>query len=653
MSVSAIAVKRLRRQWEPEEKAWNDEALELPWEELSPPLHKATIFALKNVFFFSHATSVQSRTISVFRDSGNSAVVEAPTGSGKTLAVLIPLMERTVRACEAYVATHNRPLLRRDLIGVILSPSRVLAEQTFVVGRNLSSRYPHAIRFALCDGAMQSAAAALEGIKTAARGAGTFLVTTPHDLVDFITAWEADRSANETCDDMEELLAEQDEETRRRYYEKHKKNKINKVDSGFKVQLRGCHEERFVLIVDEADLIFHSEEMRSIVTEFIATYGRTEEPQQKRRKVTSTTPSSSSSSSSLCVQMDVAFVGATVSTSSELQEYASHIGSKLGSIMHTVVLNNAEDFVTQLQNRYVVCDAYEFLPLLIQLMNIHASKKHFIFFNSAKTLKFVQKLFSVLTENERPLLYIKHIYVMYEGMSERSRLEQYNAFLNHQRDSKQQELGDKKTKPTTPLSAAEKKNQVYISGWKRDGRQPHGKGALLLCTDMAAFGLDVRDVDYVYHFEPPTTVQSYVHRIGRVGRMGMRGSSILILPCFNEGNSLSSARERKTNSARFDTLTNTKRSTAEIQMTHMDEKDLSKEKQEYLKELGCRSELQPYTVPPFAPITSTIRNVISHNTKLKTLAQTAAMSMCTVAHNDEKAKAWFDPKLALHTILLD
>ncbi|KAH9580915.1 Helicase [Trypanosoma melophagium] len=648
MSVSEIAVKRLRRQWEPEEKTWNDEALELPWEELSPPLHKATTFALKNVFFFSHATSVQSRTISVFRDSGNSAIVEAPTGSGKTLAVLIPLMERTVWACEAYVTTHNCPLLRRDIIGIILSPSRVLAEQTFVVGRNLSSRYPHAIRFALCDGAMQSAAAALEGIKTAARGAGTFLVTTPHDLVDFITAWEADCSADETCDDMQELLAEQDEETRRRYYEKHKNSKRNGVDSGFRVQLRGCHEERFVLIVDEADLIFHSDEMRSIVTEFIATYGRTEEPQQKRRRITP------KNSSSLCMKMDVAFVGATVSTSSKLQEYALEVSFKLGSTMHTVVLNKAEDFVTRLQNRYVVCGAYEFLPLFIQLMNIHASKKHFIFFNSAKTLKFVQKLFSILTENDRPLLYIKHIYVMYEGMSERSRLEQYNAFLNHQTDSKQQqEVGDKKKKITNPLSAAEKKNQVYISGWKRDGRQPHGKGALLLCTDMAAFGLDVRDVDYVYHFEPPTTVQSYVHRIGRVGRMGMRGSSILILPCFNEMNSLSSARERKTNSGRFDTLTNTKRSTADIQMVHMSTKVLSKEKQEYLQELGCRSELHPHTMPPFAPITSTIRNVISQNAKLKTLAQAAAMSMCAVAHNDESAKAWFDPALALHSILLD
>lgn len=59
-----------------------------------------------------------------------------------------------------------------------------------------------------------------------------------------------------------------------------------------------------------------------------------------------------------------------------------------------------------------------------------------------------------------------------------------------------------------------------------------GTGAILLCTDVAAFGLDVRDVDYVYHFEPPFSVQSYIHRIGRVGRMGLRGCSVLLLPCI-------------------------------------------------------------------------------------------------------------------------
>ncbi|KEG10746.1 putative helicase [Trypanosoma grayi] len=400
-----------------------------------------------------------------------------------------------------------------------------------------------------------------------------------------------------------------------------------------------------MLVVDEADLVFHSPEMRGAVTDFVAAYAKTEAPPAKRRKATA-------GASPSRVAMDVAFVGATVSTSRELQQYAGTIGATLGSEMHSVVMNSTEEFVTQLQNRYAVCEAHEFLPLFIQLMNRHASKKNFIFFNSSTTLRFVEKLFARLRESERPLLYIRHIFVMYEGMSEGARLEQYNAFLNHRTDVQNSD-DKKKKKAAAPPSGAGKKNQVYTSGWKRDGRQPDGKGAILLCTDMAAFGLDVRDVDYVYHFEPPTTVQSYVHRIGRVGRMGMRGSSILVLPCFSKGSSLTTARERKTTSERFNTLANTKGSTADLQSVPVTEQDLSEARRQYLQELGGRSELQSYSVPPFAPITSTVRNVIVENKKLKTLAQSAAMSMCAVPRDAETAASWFDPKLALHALLLD
>ncbi|RNF02432.1 helicase [Trypanosoma rangeli] len=555
------------------------------------------------------------------------------------------MMERTVRACDAYVTEHNRPLLRRDIIGIVVSPSRILAEQTFVVGRNLASRYPHTIRFALCDGAVQSIGAALDGLKKAARGAGTFLVTTPHDLSEFIAAWEQDQISGDAADDMQELLDAQDEETRRHYYEKRGGKTSLGGDTGSAVQLRGCNTERFAFVVDEADLVFHSPEMRDIVTRFIDTHAWREEPPAKRRK-----PSHSASSSPARIAMDMAFVGATVSTSQKLQEYAAHINTTLGTKMHTVVLNTSQDFVTQLQNRYVVCGVHEFLPLLVQLMNLHASRKHFIFFNSSKTLRFVEKLFAALTDSESPLLYIKQIFVMYDGMNERARLEQYNAFLNHKTNT--QESAKSKSQ-ASPFSAAEKKNQVYRSGWKRDGRPPDGKGAILLCTDMAAFGLDVRDVDYVYHFEPPTTVQSYVHRIGRVGRMGMRGSSILLLPCFGNETALASTRERKTTSTRFNTVTNTKFSTSELQTLRVTTDDLTKEQNDYLSELGKRSELQSYSLPPFAPITSTIRNIISQQKKLLKLAQIAAMSMCTVPQDAENAKAWFDPKLALHALLLD
>jgi len=55
----------------------------------------------------------------------------------------------------------------------------------------------------------------------------------------------------------------------------------------------------------------------------------------------------------------------------------------------------------------------------------------------------------------------------------------------------------------------------------RDGRVP-----MLVATDVAARGLDVKDVRVVVNFDMPNTIEDYVHRIGRTGRAGARGQAI-------------------------------------------------------------------------------------------------------------------------------
>ncbi|EER11460.1 DEAD box ATP-dependent RNA helicase, putative [Perkinsus marinus ATCC 50983] len=53
---------------------------------------------------------------------------------------------------------------------------------------------------------------------------------------------------------------------------------------------------------------------------------------------------------------------------------------------------------------------------------------------------------------------------------------------------------------------------------------------LLICTDVAARGLDIKDVDMVIQYDAPTTsIEEYIHRIGRTARIGKSGSSILML----------------------------------------------------------------------------------------------------------------------------
>ncbi|WP_453991123.1 DEAD/DEAH box helicase [Bacillus nitroreducens] len=61
-----------------------------------------------------------------------------------------------------------------------------------------------------------------------------------------------------------------------------------------------------------------------------------------------------------------------------------------------------------------------------------------------------------------------------------------------------------------------------------------GKIPLLLTTDVAARGLDIQDVTYVVHFDFPKTVEQYVHRSGRTGRMGKEGVVISIVNAREE-----------------------------------------------------------------------------------------------------------------------
>lgn len=49
---------------------------------------------------------------------------------------------------------------------------------------------------------------------------------------------------------------------------------------------------------------------------------------------------------------------------------------------------------------------------------------------------------------------------------------------------------------------------------------------ILVCTDVAARGLDIKDVNLVVNYDLPQEAANYVHRIGRTGRAGKSGEAI-------------------------------------------------------------------------------------------------------------------------------
>jgi superfamily II DNA/RNA helicase len=52
---------------------------------------------------------------------------------------------------------------------------------------------------------------------------------------------------------------------------------------------------------------------------------------------------------------------------------------------------------------------------------------------------------------------------------------------------------------------------------------------VLVCTDVAARGLDIADLPAVFNFDVPFNAEDYVHRIGRTGRAGASGLAVTLV----------------------------------------------------------------------------------------------------------------------------
>eukprot|EP00695_Tsukubamonas_globosa_P002333 TRINITY_DN345_c0_g1_i3.p1 TRINITY_DN345_c0_g1~~TRINITY_DN345_c0_g1_i3.p1 ORF type:complete len:107 (+),score=34.77 TRINITY_DN345_c0_g1_i3:121-441(+) len=79
----------------------------------------------------------------------------------------------------------------------------------------------------------------------------------------------------------------------------------------------------------------------------------------------------------------------------------------------------------------------------------------------------------------------------------------------------------RRQEPVSPLQALE------------DFKQ--GRANILVATDVAARGIDIKDIKFVINYEFPLVVEDYVHRIGRTGRAGSKGAAHTFFSVENKG----------------------------------------------------------------------------------------------------------------------
>lgn len=140
--------------------------------------------------------------------------------------------------------------------------------------------------------------------------------------------------------------------------------------------------------------------------------------------------------------------------------------------------DKANATVDGLEQGYVVCPSEKRFLLLFTFLKKNRKKKLMVFFSSCKSVKYHYELLNYI---DLPVLAI------------------------HGRQ--------KQNKRTT----------TFFQFCNADS-------GILLCTDVAARGLDIPEVDWIVQYDPPDDPKEYIHRVGRTARgLNGRGHALLIL----------------------------------------------------------------------------------------------------------------------------
>lgn len=150
--------------------------------------------------------------------------------------------------------------------------------------------------------------------------------------------------------------------------------------------------------------------------------------------------------------------------------------------------------VATLSQGYVVCPSDRRFLLLFTFLKKHMKKKIVVFCSSCNSVKYHAELLNYI---DVPVLDL-HVRLPFSQSK-------FGYSLGKQGKQKQQ----KRTNTFFEFCNAE--------------------SGILLCTDVAARGLDIPRVDWIIQYDPPDDPRDYIHRVGRTARAGKVGKSLMFL----------------------------------------------------------------------------------------------------------------------------
>ncbi|KZF18968.1 ATP-dependent RNA helicase pitchoune [Xylona heveae TC161] len=159
-------------------------------------------------------------------------------------------------------------------------------------------------------------------------------------------------------------------------------------------------------------------------------------------------------------------------------EDLARISLRPGPLYINVDHRKEHSTVEGVEQGYVVCDSDKRFLLLFSFLKRNLKKKIIVFFSSCNCVKYHAELLNYI---DLPVL------DLHGKQKQQKRTNTFFEFCN-------------------------------------------AKQGTLICTDVAARGLDIPDVDWIVQFDPPDDPRDYIHRVGRTARgMNRKGRSLMFL----------------------------------------------------------------------------------------------------------------------------